>query len=53
MTCPTLVIGKDSATYFFFVDESVAIVKKMKEINNARMQTGKPTIEHAHCVWHR
>ena len=34
-------------------DKSVSIVKKIKDINNGRIQTGKPTIEHAHCVWHR
>ncbi len=25
----------------------------MKEINDMRHQTGKATIEQAHCVWHR
>ena len=34
-------------------DESVTIVKKMKELNEERVQAGKDAIEHAHCVWHR
>ncbi len=34
-------------------DESPSIVKKMREINDQRIQDGKATIEHAHCVWHR
>ena len=34
-------------------DEAPSIVKKMREINDQRIQDGKATIKHAHCVWHR